>query len=106
MTDELAALQAWYGAQCDAGWEHQDGIEINTLDNPGWRIVINVEGTALEGQPFADVEENYDHDTEWLRCWVAEGRFQAAGGPRELARMLRIFLDWVAAHPDVAAPPT
>jgi immunity protein 53 of polymorphic toxin system len=98
MLDELSELQAWYAAQCDGDWEHQDGIEINTLDNPGWRVTINLEGTALERARFAVVEENYDDETDWLRCWVAERTFQAAGGPMQLTRMLRIFLDWVAAE--------
>ena len=97
MADELAELQAWYAAQCDGDWEHQDGIEINTLDNPGWRVTINLQGTALEGRRFSAVEENYEDDTDWLRCWVAEQSFQAAGGPTRLTRILRIFLDWSAA---------
>jgi hypothetical protein len=58
-------------AQCDGGWQHQNGVEINTLDNPSWRIVINLAGTELAGAAFAAVEENYDHDTDWLRCWIA-----------------------------------
>lgn len=99
MSSELVELQSWYAAQCDGDWEHQDGIEINTLDNPGWRIVINLDETSLEGITFQPVEENYEHETEWLRCWVAEGKFQAAGGPLKLSRMLRIFLDFAAAHP-------
>ena len=94
MTDEIAALQRWFATQFEAGWEHEDGIEINTLDNPGWRVVIQLEGTALAGVPFADVEEDYEDETRWLRCWVADGRFQAAGGPERLQRILRIFLDW------------
>jgi hypothetical protein len=96
MADELSALQAWFAAQVDSGWEHRDGIEINTLDNPGWRVIIQLEGTSLEGMSFADVEENFAHETDWLRCWVAEERFQAAGGPLKLSRILRIFLDWAA----------
>src|SRR5689334_23222744 len=96
MTDELTALQSWYAAKCDGDWEHQDGIEIHTLDNPGWRVVINVAETELEGKPFVTVEENYDDETEWLRCWLEDGKFQAAGGPMKLGRMLRIFLNWAA----------
>jgi hypothetical protein len=104
MSDELAALQSWYGRQCDGDWDHLDGIEINTLDNPGWRVIIDLRDTELDGEAFADVEENYDHDTDWLRCWVADGKFQSAGGPLKLARMLRIFLDWAAAHPGDGGP--
>lgn len=102
MTDELSDLQGWYARQCDDDWDHQDGIEINTLDNPGWRVVIDLGGTDLEAVAFAAIEENYDHETAWLRCWVADGQFQAAGGPVQLSRMLRIFLDWAAAHSTIA----
>ena len=102
MTDELSELQGWYARQCDGDWEHQDGIEINTLDNPGWRINIDLEGTGLEATAFAAVEENYEHETDWLRCWVADGRFQAAGGPLRLSRMIRVFLDWASAHSPVS----
>lgn len=94
MNGELAELQVWYASQCDGDWEHQDGVDISTLDNPGWSLVINLTGSALEGHSFDAVEENYEHDTDWLRCWVADGRFQGAGGPLKLTRMLRIFLDW------------
>ena len=94
MSNELSELQAWYRTQCDGDWEHQDGIEIGTLDNPGWRVAIDLEGTVLDGESFAVVEENYEHDTAWLRCWVADRKFQAAGGPLTLTRILRIFLQW------------
>lgn len=96
MSDELSALQAWYAAHCDGDWEHGERIEIHTLDNPGWRISIGLEDTELEGRPFAAVEEDYGHETEWLRCWIEDGRFQGACGPSRLSRVLQIFLTWAA----------
>ena len=99
MTDELTALQRWFATQFEREWDHDQGIEINTLDNPGWRVVIQLEGTALETVPFEVVEENYEHETDWVRCWVQDGHFQGAGGPEKLQRLLRIFLDWAARHP-------
>ncbi|GHB54781.1 hypothetical protein GCM10010331_48120 [Streptomyces xanthochromogenes] len=32
----LDRLQSWYSAQCNGDWEHEWGIKIDTLDNPGW----------------------------------------------------------------------
>jgi hypothetical protein len=32
----LTWLQAWYAEQCDGDWEHQFGVSVETLDNPGW----------------------------------------------------------------------
>jgi len=92
--NELAELQEWYASHCNGDWEHDKRIEIGTLDNPGWRFSINLEETDLADRAFVAVQENYEHESEWLRCWVAEGQFHAAGGPFQLPRMLRIFLDW------------
>jgi hypothetical protein len=94
MPNELRELQAWYLSNCDGDWEHGAGIQIGTLDNPGWSIRVNLEGTELETANFPPVEENYDHETNWLRCWIEEGQFHGAGGPGQLEPMLRIFLDW------------
>src|SRR5690348_1300611 len=38
-------IQAWYLDQCDGHWEHQYGMVIETLDNPGWSIRVELEGT-------------------------------------------------------------
>jgi len=38
--DELRELQDWYLSQCDGDWEHQNGINIVSLDNPGWTVDI------------------------------------------------------------------
>src|SRR5688572_11390345 len=94
MSNELAEFQNWYASHCNGDWEHGKGIEIETIDNPGWSLRINLEDTELAERSFAAIEENYEHETDWLRCWVAEKQFQAAGGPHQLPRMLRIFLDW------------
>jgi ribosomal protein L37E len=38
MDDLLSKLSDWYAAQCDGDWEHEFGIHIGTLDNPGWSV--------------------------------------------------------------------
>ncbi|BFV59917.1 hypothetical protein KCMC57_up50210 [Kitasatospora sp. CMC57] len=47
--DPLGFLTAWYTAQCDGDWEHEYGIRIETLDNPGWSVEVDLEGTGLDG---------------------------------------------------------
>jgi len=32
----IAKLMNWYDAHCDGDWEHQNGFELMTVDNPGW----------------------------------------------------------------------
>ena len=41
MQSELEALQHWYESQCDGDWEHEFGVKIGTLDNPGWMVDIS-----------------------------------------------------------------
>ena len=43
-------LQRWYAEQCNGDWEHEFGIKIETLDNPGWNLEIDLSGTGFEGQ--------------------------------------------------------
>ncbi len=45
--DVLAELQRWYLAQCNDDWEHSYGVTIETLDNPGWSVHIDLADTAL-----------------------------------------------------------
>jgi hypothetical protein len=92
----IAALQRWYIEQCDGDWEHSYGIEIETLDNPGWQLRIDLTNTGLSGRPFSRVEDHRS-DTDWLVCWVAEDRFQAAAGPTNLEEAITSFLAWATA---------
>ena len=45
----LQWVQQQYEQQCDGDWEHSYGIKIESLDNPGWIIKIDLEDTKLEG---------------------------------------------------------
>jgi len=92
-TDELARLQGWYRAQCDGDWEHQFGIQIGTLDNPGWLVDIDLEDTALEGKSFAEVSIDRSDD-DWMRCKVDGLVFKGRGGADNLHEIFRVFLDW------------
>jgi Immunity protein 53 len=52
----LQRLQDWYSAQCDGDWEHQQGVRIESLDNPGWALDIDLADTALADKPFTEVK--------------------------------------------------
>lgn len=97
----LVKLQRWYSAQCDGDWEHQLGINIDTLDNPGWTVKINLKDTPLETTEFSEVC-NLDDEREWVHCRVIEGEFRGAGGPHMLGAIIEIFVQWV----DEASQPT
>jgi hypothetical protein len=91
--DELAELQRWYDARCDGEWEHAFGVRIETLDNPGWSVEVDLAGTPLAGRAFPSVRDMAPA-REWLSCEVSGDTFRGAGGPPMLGRILRVFLDW------------
>jgi hypothetical protein len=47
--DNISWLEDWYTAQCDGDWEHGYGVHVGTLDNPGWRVEIDLVGTRYDG---------------------------------------------------------
>jgi hypothetical protein len=92
-TDILTWLQCWYHAQTDGNWEHQCGISIATIDNPGWRVVIELHGTPLANKSFARIETETS-ESDWMQCWVDCGAFHSACGSHNLTEALTIFRKW------------
>lgn len=97
--DALRELQEWYLSQCDDDWEHSYGISIDTLDNPGWSLKIDLKGTALEDVPFSGVKYGVGREGEfsgddWIACEIKDRKFLAYGGPRKLDELIRTFLNW------------
>jgi len=91
----LQELQRWYHTQCDGDWEHGFGVEIGTLDNPGWRVTIDLTDTELAERPFAEVKR-LEHETDWIHCRVRDHKFEGHSGPLKLGEILQIFLAWAA----------
>lgn len=94
----IEAIQHWYRTQCDGDWEHRFGIVIETLDNPGWSVRIDLTGTALEGVAYTQIEE-FGSELDWISCKVRRGQWQGHCGPLLLGRVLEEFLDWAREHP-------
>jgi hypothetical protein len=92
----LEWLEQWYLHHCDGDWEHQFGIVIDTLDNPGWMVRVDLECTELASKPF-DIVRVDRSQHNWVMCQVVNEQFQGAGGPSNLVELLEIFRDWVSA---------
>jgi hypothetical protein len=41
-------MQEWYKKNCNSDWEHNYGIKIEILDNPGWALTIDIIGSTQE----------------------------------------------------------
>jgi hypothetical protein len=94
--NSLEWLQSWYCTQCNGEWEHSYGIKIDSLDNPGWWVKIDLTGTALEDVPMEEVDEGMEVEgsENWLHCKVAEKQFQGAGGALSLFQICDVFRLW------------
>ena len=86
----LKALQEWYATMCDGDWEHSFGVRIETVDNPGWVLSIDIAGTPVSGQ-VCNVDREFP-DQEWLQIRCDGKTFDVACGPRSLDRGIAAFI--------------
>jgi len=91
--DDFLWLQKWYQTHCNGDWEHGSGIHLLTIDNPGWSLTINLEGTELENRVFQQIDRNQSEE-DWIFCEIKNFKFEARCGINNLNRVLRIFRDW------------
>jgi hypothetical protein len=93
MVEVMQRLQAWYASRCDGAWEHQYGVRITTLDNPGWSVRIDVRDTGLEIDDFVAVCVARSAE-DWLVCEIKAGVYEGVGGADNLAEIVEVFLRW------------
>jgi hypothetical protein len=95
MKDLLFDLEEWFSENCNGDWEHDMGITIRTLDNPGWAVSIHLDGTFLAGKDFEKIRIERT-DNNWIHCHIEKKFFKGYGGPRNLREILSVFTDWAA----------
>ncbi len=88
-------LQGWYLKNCDGYWEHSFGIKIDTIDNPGWMVNIDLNDTSLDNITFNEINIKRS-DNNWFYCRVRNNVFQGFGGSQNLIDIIVIFKNWVA----------
>lgn len=97
-TSVLNRLSDWYARQCHGDWHHYYGVHIETCDNPGWIVRIDLTGTSLAHQKFSTIREG-DFSANcpsppWIDCRVEKEVFVGAGDISRLEEILNIFLSW------------
>ncbi len=90
----LESLMNWYQSNCDGDWEHQNGLEIQTLDNPGWWLEVDLIGTSMDGCviPRRLIERT---ENDWVNVNTKKNKFEASGGPGNLAEIIGLFVAFV-----------
>jgi hypothetical protein len=89
----LNALQRWYAAECNGDWEHSYGIVIETLDNPGWSVQIDLEETQLACRARPQVREQTSEE-DWIHVEITDSKFVGAGDPTKLLTILAAFIEF------------
>lgn len=91
--DILEWIQNWYKENCNGEWEHMFGIRIFTVDNPGWRVQIDLSNTNLEKKNFKKIQF-FDDDSNWITCYIKDGIFEGGGDNKKLLEILSVFKKW------------
>ena len=93
MSRSLEQLCQWYQSQCNRNWEQQYGIKIESLDNPGWFLEIDLAGTRLERREFRPIKHKKS-SSDWMYCKTENLRFLGYSDPGKLDSMIDVFLKW------------
>jgi hypothetical protein len=87
----LRWLQWWYLTHCDDVREHDHGIDIGTLDNPGWRVRIDLNRTELFGRKMDLPLTTRDNENDWIHVRCDGEIFEGFGGPNNLEEVFTVF---------------
>ncbi len=83
-------LEMWYLSMCNGRWEHLYGVKIETIDNPGWSIKIDLSETKYAQVQMKTVKcDNGPGD--WYFCSIESSTFCGVGDPTKLSVMIHEF---------------
>lgn len=90
-SDALNGLERWYMEQCDGDWEHSYGVKIDTLDNPGWKVEIELHETEWADLVVDRVIVSRS-ELDWFQYEVGNGKFLGMSGLGKLEHLVAMFL--------------
>jgi len=88
--DLIDWISGWYMDNCNGDWEHTSGVLIETLDNPGWSIKIDLIDTLLEGKQLAEIFVDKSDD-DWFKVSSDGKHFIAYGDGSKLKFLIENF---------------
>lgn len=81
----MQIINLWYLLNCNGDWEHSYGVHLETLDNPGWQLKIDLTDTALEGFSYTRKKDNEEDD--WYHVTVKDSVFFGASSINNLEQL-------------------
>jgi hypothetical protein len=77
----FARYLAWYKSHCDGDWEHSFGIDIKSMDNPGFWITIDLAETECSEMSLEVTDNGFEQQYSdsppsiWYKYWIEESKF-------------------------------
>lgn len=96
--DNLTFITRWFKDQCDGEWESDFGLTIESVNNPGWMVRIDLDGTGLEPATFKPLADQRS-DTDWVEARVDDGAWVGGASVQNLDELLGVFRAWVEQTP-------
>ncbi len=86
--EAIRFLSEWYHSQCNDEWEHGYGIDLSTIDNPGFSIDVDLTGTKLENVNYKETKIDYEDELNWISVFKKDNKLRGVCGPLMLSKML------------------
>lgn len=86
----IELIEEWYKNQCNGDWEHEYSIKIETLDNPGWNVEIDITDTFLEGFSY---RYSCKEESNWIELTANGKIFKGMGSPLKLNQIFDKFIN-------------
>jgi len=94
LDDQLLWLISSYNYKCNDNLKPLLGVEIQTLDNPGWRVKIRLAESYSKDKHFQEIAfERTEND--WIFCKIENSFFIGACGIFNLAEVMESFINWI-----------
>ncbi|MDA3615459.1 immunity 53 family protein [Polluticaenibacter yanchengensis] len=86
----ISWIEQWFFENCDGYWEHENSISIQTSDNPGWIVEIDLSNTQLQDLsiPYSVIEIS---DRDWIGYSVVNKKFTGVGDIFKLEKIIELF---------------
>ena len=92
--ETLDWIQQWFKNNCNGDWEHGSGIQITTLDNPGWDVEIDISNTSIANLQVEWIL-NEKSKQDWYGVKIEDRKFNAAGDSGKLIFLLNLFKEMI-----------
>ncbi len=91
----LDRVAEWYQSNATVFSSNAEAVKINTLDNPGWLVKVDLAGTELENLQLENFEVDRG-DSDWCQSFLRDHVFVGAGDPSRLQEILGRFLEFAS----------